>query len=76
MTFWIIYILVQILFLGIALGRFNQIFFPIFRRQPTMMVDIFTQSLHHKKASYGPALYPILMSGAYGQERLNNATKR
>ena len=27
MTFWIIYILVQISFLGIALARFNQIFF-------------------------------------------------
>ena len=42
MTFWIIYILVQISILGTALGRFNQ----------------FLASLpplhHHKKASYGP----------------------
>ena len=51
MTFWIIYILVQIL--GTALGRFSQFIFS-FRRRPTMVADIFSQSPHHKKASYGP----------------------
>ena len=50
MIFWIIYILVQILFLRTALSRF----FFFFRRQPTMVADIFTQLPHHKKASYGP----------------------
>ena len=44
MTFWIIYILVQISFLGTALGRLSQcFFFLIFRRWPTMVTDIFTQ---------------------------------
>ena len=53
MTFWIIYILVQISILGTALGRFSQFIFS-FRRRPTMVADIFSQSPHHKKASYGP----------------------
>ena len=55
MTFWIIYTLVQIPFLGTALGRF--FFFLIFRRSPTMVTDISTQPLPpDKKASYGPVL--------------------
>ena len=53
MTFWIIYILVQISILGTALGRFSRFIFS-FRRRPTMVADIFSQSPHHKKASYGP----------------------
>ena len=44
MTFWIIYILVQVSFSGTALGRFSQCFF-IFRRPPTMVADIFIQNL-------------------------------
>ena len=42
MRFWIIYILVQISFLWTALGHFSQCFF-IFRRQPAMVADNFTQ---------------------------------
>ena len=45
MAFWIIYILVQILFLGTALGHFSQYFLFIFRLQTTMVVDIFTHPL-------------------------------
>ena len=41
-----------------------------------MAVDILIQLPHHKKGSYGPAQYPTFMSGAYDQERLNNASKR
>ena len=41
MTFWIIYILVQISILGTALGRFSQFFFN-FCRRPTMVADIFS----------------------------------
>ena len=61
MKFWIIYILVQISFFGgTSFGRFGQCFFLIFHRQPTRVIDIFTQPHHplstpHKKASYGPA---------------------
>ena len=53
MTFWIIYILVQIFFLGTALGCFSQ-FFLIFCRWPTMVTNIFTQPAPPQKASYGP----------------------
>ena len=52
MKFWIIYILVEISFLG-------DCFSEIFLRQPTMVADNFTQSptpLHHEKASCGPAI--------------------
>ena len=42
MTFWIIYILVQISILGTALGRFSQ-FFKNFCRRATMVADIFSQ---------------------------------
>ena len=55
--------LVQILFFGTALGRFNQCFSFVsfvFRRRPNMVADIFTQPPsplpHHKKASYGPEI--------------------
>ena len=41
--FLIIYILVQISLLGTALGRFGQCSFFIFRRQPFMVAEIFTQ---------------------------------
>ena len=53
MTFWIIYILVQVPLLGTSLGRFSHCFFLIFHLRPTMMGDTFTQP-HYKKASYGP----------------------
>ena len=43
MKFWIIYFLVQILFLGTVLEHFIQWSFKIFLRRPTMMADIFTQ---------------------------------
>ena len=53
--FWIIYILVQVsFFCGTALGRFSLYFF-IFCRRSAMVADIFNQSPHRKKASYGPA---------------------
>ena len=39
--------------LGTALEHFGQcVFFFIFCRQPTMVVNIFTQPFHHKKVSY------------------------
>ena len=57
MTFWIIYILVQISIFGTALGRFRQFFY--FCRRPTMAADIFSQPFHHKKPSYGPELSHI-----------------
>ena len=44
MRFWIIYILVQVSFLGTALGRLSKWVFLIFRRWSTMVADIFTQS--------------------------------
>ena len=57
MKSWTIYFLVQILFFGTVLERFSPCNFKIFRRQPTMVADIFTQppSPNHKKASYCPA---------------------
>ena len=57
MKSWSIYFLVQILFFGTVLERFSPCNFKIFRRQPTMVADIFTQppSPNHKKASYCPA---------------------
>ena len=44
MTFWIIYILVQISILGTALGYFSQFFFN-FCRRPTIVADIFSQPI-------------------------------
>ena len=74
MTFWIIYNLVQIPFLGTALGRFNQCFFFIFRRWPTMVTDISTQPPPppDKKASYGPVLPWVVENRnfAYNAKRL------
>ena len=60
MIFWIIYIFVQISFVGTALGRFSQFFFFNFL-SPTMVGDIFIHiqppppppSPHHEKDSYG-----------------------
>ena len=59
MAFWIIYILVQILFLGTALGHFSQYFLFIFRLQTTMVVDFYSPPLpspQYKKAYYDPAV--------------------
>ena len=66
MIFWVIYILAQISILGTALGRFSQFFFN-FRRRPTMVADIFSQPLHHKKASYGPEIAHMYLQ----QRKLN-----
>ena len=57
MIFWIIYIFVQMSFVGTALGRFSQCFFFNFL-SPTIVADIFIHSQpppssHHEKASYG-----------------------
>ena len=45
MRFWIIYILIQISFLGTALGRFIQCFFLIFHRRSIIVADIFAQPM-------------------------------
>ena len=37
---------------GTALGRFSQCFFLIFWCRSTIAADIYTQPLHHVKASY------------------------
>ena len=57
-------------FWRIALGRFSQCFFLIFRRRPTMVGKIFTQPTllppaYHKKVSYRPD------SGKIYVQRLN-----
>ena len=41
------------IFGGLLWGVLASAFFSIFRRQPTMLYEIFTQP-HHQKASYGP----------------------
>ena len=68
MRFRIIYILVQISFLGVtALGRFSQCFFFYFRRRPTMIVDIFThQPPYHKKLSTALVLrFTVILINSY-----------
>ena len=55
MTFWVIYILVQVSFFGGLLWGIVHCFL-IFCRRSTMVANIFTQHPHHKKATYVPDL--------------------
>ena len=58
MTFWIIYILVQISILGTALGRFSQFIFNFCRRR-TMMADIFSQPAPPPQKSFLGPCYKV-----------------
>ena len=65
MIFWIIYTLVQISFVGTALGRFSQFFFFFFwslaNHSSQHFYSVPPCTPHHKKASYGPVTVCFLL---------------